>query len=221
MLVQDALSARKSVRAFLSRELDKGLVIKILEYARCAPSGTNIQPWEVVVVSGQTKRELDHQLLMAFKNKMHKEPDYDYYPHEFTSAMKKRRLACGLQMYSTLGIGRGEPEKRLEQWEQNYLAFGAPTVLYIFTSDKAAKGTFMDCGMFVQSILLMATQLGIGSCAQAALAEYPQIVRQVLNYPEHKILLCGIALGYEDKDALINSYRTPRDEVMNFTQFFE
>lgn len=220
MNVSEALLARKSVRAFLNKAIDSADVAKILNFARHAPSGTNTQPWHVAVVSGNTKLELDAELLSAFKNSAPKEMDYQYYPTEFSKSMKQRRLACGLQMYQTLGIQRGENDKRLAQWGLNYSAFGAPVVLFIFAPRSIEKGSFMDCGMFIQSIMLMAAELGLATCAQAALAEYPNIVRNKLNYPDDLMLLCGIALGYEDTTATINSYRTPREEVENFTQFF-
>lgn len=221
MNVSQALAERKSVRAFLDKSVPSADLEKILSFARCAPSGTNTQPWQVAVVSGKTKIELDNELLRAFRNNTPRDMDYKYYPDEFTLQMKHRRLACGLQMYKTLGIERGDTEKRLEQWALNYSAFGAPVVLYIFAPKFIEKGSFMDCGMFIQSIMLMATELGLSTCAQAALAEYPSIVRKKLSYSDELSLLCGIALGYEDKDALINSYKTPREQIDIFTKFFD
>lgn len=221
MDVSKALVERKSVRAFLTKPVANETIQQILHYARQAPSGTNTQPWQVAVVSGQTKKELDAELLAAFKDGVERSMDYKYYPSEFTLEMKHRRLACGLQMYKTLGIERGDGARRLEQWGLNYSAFGAPVELLIFAPNIIEKGSFMDCGMFIQSILLMATELGLGTCAQAALAEYATIVKRKLGYSDNLSLLCGIAIGYEDKDALINSYRTPREEVVNFTKFFD
>lgn len=220
MDVSKALVERKSVRAFLDKPVSNDTIQQILNYARQAPSGTNTQPWQVAVVAGQTKQELDHELLAAFNSGVERSMDYKYYPSEFTLAMKHRRLACGLQMYKTLGIERGDTSGRLAQWGLNYSAFGAPVELFIFAPSIIEKGSFMDCGMFIQSILLMATELGLATCAQAALAEYATLIKQKLGYDDSVSLLCGIALGYEDKSALINSYRTPREEVANFTKFF-
>lgn len=220
MNVSEALIERKSVRAFLPKLVNREDIEKILSFARHAPSGTNTQPWHVAVVTGDTKAELEGELLAAFQNGATKDMDYLYYPTEFSREMKQRRLACGLQMYQALGIQRGENEKRLAQWGLNYSAFGAPVMLFIFAPRCIEKGSFMDCGMFIQSILLMATELGFATCAQAALAEYPSIVRHKLGYSDDMLLLCGIALGYEDKSAPINSYRTPREEISKFTKFF-
>jgi len=220
MNVSQALIERKSVRAFLNQPVALEDVRKILEFARKTPSGTNTQPWTVAVVSGETKQKLDAALVQAFREGAPKKLDYNYYPSSLPLAMKHRRLACGLQMYQTLGITRQDQDKRLLQWEQNYSAFGAPVVLYFFINKLVDKGSFMDCGMFLQSVMLMATELGLASCAQAALAEYPDIVREHLGYSDDNLVLCGLALGYEDTTALINSYRTAREEVDVFAKFF-
>lgn len=222
MLVHEALAARQSVRKFLDKVPAYDDIAKILEYAKRSPSGTNTQPWQVAVVSGATKAVLDKRLVEAFRSGQEKNLDYNYYPAKLPREMQLRRVACGMQMYQTLGITRQDTDKRLLQWEQNYSAFGAPVVLFFFTNKMLEKGSYLDCGMFLQSVMLMATELGMATCAQAALAEYPEIVKEHLGYSkEDDILLCGMALGYEDKTALINSYRTEREELEVFTKFFD
>ncbi|MCE2706020.1 MAG: nitroreductase [Proteobacteria bacterium] len=221
MDVAQSLVARKSVRAFLDKPVSHELIVKILEYARYAPSGTNTQPWQVAVLSGNNKDTLDKKLSDAFMQQTSRNPDYNYYPTEFTEEFKRRRVECGLLLYKTIGIDKSDKDGRLAQWAKNYNAFGAPVELYIFADKCIEKGSFMDCGMFIQSIMLMATSLGLATCPQAALAEYPDIVREHLGYSDNSLLLCGIALGYEDTSAIINSYRTPREEVSSFTQFFD
>ncbi len=220
MNVSEALFQRKSVRAFLNKPVSEEDIRKILHYARQAPSGTNTQPWKVAVVSGEAKRKLDQMLLDAFKSGTAKNLDYNYYPLKFPPEFQRRRVACGMKMFQTLGITRQDTAKRMEQWALNYSAFGAPTVLFFFTHDTVEKGSFLDCGMFLQSVMLMAVELGLATCAQAALAEYPEIVRNFLGYGNENLLLCGMAIGYEDTAALVNSYRTDREEVDAFTQFY-
>jgi nitroreductase len=220
MNVSEALLARKSVRAFLDKPVAIEDIHKILHYARQAPSGTNTQPWKVAVTSGATKQTLDKKLLEAFKNGQSKDLDYNYYPLKFPPEFQRRRVACGMQMFQTLGITRQDTDKRIAQWALNYSAFEAPVALYFFTHNTVEKGSFMDCGMFIQSVMLMAVELGLATCAQAALAEYPHIVREHLGYSDENILLCGMALGYEDTTAAVNSYRTVREEVDAFTTFF-
>ncbi|MEN9945684.1 MAG: hypothetical protein RLZZ293_70, partial [Pseudomonadota bacterium] len=215
------LIQRKSVRKFLPKAVDSQLIRQILEYARFSPSGTNTQPWQVAVISGKAKAELEHLLTEAFRNGIEKKLDYTYYPSKLPRDMQLRRVKCGMQMYQAVGISRDDMDKRLQQWEQNYSAFGAPVMLLFFTNQQVEKGSYLDCGMFIQSVLLMANELGLASCAQAALAEYPQIVRDYLGYSQEHILLCGMAIGYEDPSANINNYRTTREEVDNFTRFFD
>lgn len=221
MNVSQALSERKSVRAFLDKPVSKEIITKILHYARQAPSGTNTQPWMVAVVTGETKKQLDQKLLGLFDRGVEKNVDYNYYPTHITPDFKRRRLECGMAMYQTLGITREDTKRRMEQWALNYSAFGAPVELYFFAERVIEEGSFMDCGMFIQSVMLMATSLGLATCPQAALAEYPHAVKEALGYSDDLILLCGMALGYEDTHALVNSYRTSREEVETFTKFFD
>ncbi len=222
MELTKALLERKSVRAFLNKPVKKDTILKILSYARHAPSGTNTQPWQVAVVTGKKKSELDMLLVKQFRDGVNRQMDYNYYPiDKIPEELQARRVACGLQMFEALDIKRSDTEKRTAQWEKNYIAFGAPVSLYFFANPKLEKGSFLDYGMFLQSIMLMATSLGLTTCPQAALAEQPHIVKSALGYPDEIVLVCGMALGYEDTTSVINSYRTPREEVSNFTKFFD
>jgi nitroreductase len=221
MNVIEALNQRKSTRAFLQRDVDKAVIEEILDAARHAPSGANTQPWQVAVVTGERKRKLEQRIEAAFSDGIAAKMDYFYYPTEWSDPYKSRRVACGLQLYSALHIEREEKQRRRDQWAANYRAFDAPVALFFFMDTGLQTGSFVDYGMFLQSLMLAAVDKGLASCPQAALAEYPLIVKQELGYPENSILICGMALGYENRDAAINHYRVPRVEVSAFTQFFE
>ena len=221
MNVIDALQQRKSTRAFLPQPVDKEKIITILQVARHAPSGTNAQPWQVAVVSGKKKTELAKAMENAFRENGQGSMDYHYYPLEWHEPFKKRRVTCGAQLYAALNIERHDKERRLEQWVANYRAFDAPVVLFFFLDPTMQKGSFLDFGMFIQSLMLAAVEEGLGTCAQASLGQYPELVKDFLGYGRETILLCGMALGYEDKDAPVNNYRTEREEVEIFTRFFE
>ena len=221
MNVREALKKRKSTRAFLDREVSKQQVVAILEAARHAPSGVNAQPWQVAVVSGDTKMRLQEKIETAFRNGEKPGMDFQYYPLKWVEPYKTRRFDCGLQLYEALGITRQEKERRLEQWIANYRSFDAPVALYFFMDPGLQTGSYMDYGMFMQSIMLAAVEEGLATCPQAALGEFPQIVKETLGFAEESILLSGMALGYEDTEALVNSYRTPRLPVEAFTRFFE
>lgn len=221
MNVEQALEQRKSIRAFLDKPVEPEKIQRILQAARWAPSGTNTQPWSVAVVSGSKKKELEDLMLEAFRQQGKGHPAYNYYPVKWIEPYRSRRIACGLQLYSTLQISREDKEKQQAQWMANYRAFDAPVVLYFFLDEVMEIGSFMDYGMFLQSIMLMAVEQGLATCPQAALADYPDIVRRVLGYEERYRLVCGMALGYADESAVINSYRTPREEAQSFTRYFD
>jgi len=221
MKVRNALQKRKSVRAFLDRGVSTETVERILDAARWAPSGTNTQPWQVAVVRGDTKRKLQERLENSFHAGVAKAMDYLYYPAEWSGVYRQRRKACGLQLYSTLQISREDKDKQIALWAANYRAFDAPVMLFFFMDKGLATGSFLDYGMFMQSLMLAAVEEGLATCAQAALGEYPAIVKAMLGYPDDCILIGGMALGYENAEATVNSYRTPREEAQTFTRFFE
>ena len=221
MRVSEALEKRKSTRAFLDKPVAREKIERILNAARHAPSGVNSQPWQVAVVTGKTKQALQEKIETAFRNGEEKRMDYHYYPQNWKEPYKERRKACGLQMYSTLNITREDKQRQLDQWAANYCAFDAPVMLLFFIDPMMDKGSFLDYGTFLQSIMLMALEEGLTTCPQAALGEYPQIVRQHLGYDDDLVVIGGMALGYEDTAALVNSYRTPREEIDSFTRFFD
>lgn len=221
MNVSEAINARKSVRAYLDTPVEHELILQILDVACNAPSGVNSQPWQVAIVTGDTKLNLQRQLEQSFRNGVKGRMDYGYYPDEWKSPYKERRKACGLAMYAALGIQRRDKQRQLDQWAANYRAFDAPVMLLFFMHKGMREGSFMDYGMFLQSVMLSAVELGLATCPQAALAQYPDIVKQVLGYPPESVLVCGMALGYEDIAAPVNRYRTERESARNFSRFFD
>lgn len=220
MNVADALKSRHSTRAFLDKPVRKEQITRILDAARYCPSGVNTQPWQVAVLTGDAKNNLCAKVGQAFKDGEKGGMDYSYYPGEWFEPYKSRRVACGLAMFKTLGITREDKDKRMAQWAANYEAFGAPALLFFFMDGGLQAGSYMDMGMFLQSVMLAAQAEGMATCPQAALAEYPELVKQELGYSSDITLLSGMALGYEDTEALVNSYRTEREEVEAFTKFF-
>jgi nitroreductase len=220
MLVSEALKQRHSTRAYLPKAVEQEKLERILGAARHAPSGVNSQPWQVAVVTGQTKLELQQKIESAFRSGEARRMQYHYYPQQWQEPYKQRRKTCGLQMYSTLGISREDKQRQADQWAANYRAFDAPVMLLFFMDPAMEQGSFIDYGAFLQSIMLVALEEGLATCPQASLGEYPDIVLETLGYPSGTIVVCGMALGYEDPAALVNSYRTPREEISGFTRFF-
>lgn len=215
-----AITSRHSVRAYLSRPVDEAIIRQILEAARYAPSGKNIQPWQVSVVMGKAKQQLGDAILAARCDGIEPHPDYQYYPAECPGVYKERSIACGMALYGALHINRKDKEARLTQWNKNYRFFDAPAGLIVSIDAQLEKGSWMDLGMFIQNIMIAAQGLGLATCPQASMAEYPDIIRQTLGLSKGQLIACGIALGYADNDAPVNQYRTEREPVEKFTQWF-
>ena len=221
MNVSEALEKRKSVRAYTHQAVELKLLEKILKSAGHAPSGVNTQPWKVVVLSGEKKQLLQDKLLEAFADRQEKKMDYQYYPSEWIEPYKARRKDCGLKMYSALEISREDKKRQIEQWAANYRAFDAPVMLIFYMDAELETGSYLDYGMFLQSIMLAATEQGLATCPQASLAEYPLIVKEFLNLATDCQLICGMAMGYEDVDAAVNRYRIARADINEFVTFLK
>ncbi len=221
MNILDAITSRRSVRAFLEQPVAKKTVREILETARWAPSGANTQPWEVQVVLGETRRRISDALAEARKANEPERPDYRYYPEEWFEPYSGRKTACGLSMYRALGITRKTPESRLEAWNRNYFFFGAPIVLLFSIHEKLAVGSWLDYGMFIQNVCLAARGYGLDTCVQASPADYPDLIRKILCIPPDRIIMGAVSMGIGDPAAPINNYRTSREPVDNFTTWHD
>ncbi len=221
MDILQALRGRQSIRAYRQTVVDKKTIHDILDAARWAPSGVNIQPWQVVVVQGKTKQTIGDRIIATRENGQKENPDYAYYPEKWIEPWRNRRLQCGLAMYEALGIGRKEAEKRKQAWYRNYHFFDAPVGLLFFLDKKLAAGSLLDMGLFLQNIMLAAHHYGLATCPQAALAEYPDVVRDILQLSTDRLLLGGMALGYADMDQPANQYRLPRCDVEEFTRWYD
>ena len=215
----DAMKGRFSARAFLEKPVPRETIHGLLDAARWAPSGTNTQPWEVAVVTGEARQAICERMVAAFTAGEESRIDYRYYPEHFTEPFRSRRFACGMALYEALQIERTDRERRKEQWIKNYRGFDAPVELFIFIDGAMEKGSWIDTGMFVQNVMLAARGFGLETCPQAAMAEYPDIVREVLGIPESQKLVCGIAVGFADMEDPVNQYRTEREEVDGFTRW--
>ncbi len=221
MKVSEAIKQRQSIRAYQQRAVEAEKITHILDVARHAPSGVNTQPWQVAVVTGATKQRLQQRLEAAFRNGEKSQMAYQYYPLSWEPPYKARRLACGLAFYGALEIKREDKQRQLDQQAANFRAFDAPVMLLFFMDPIMSTGSYLDYGMFLQSLMLAAEEEGLATCPQASLAEYPQIIKQELGYADETVVVCGMALGYAEEEAVVNSYRTGREAVESFTQFFD
>lgn len=221
MDVLDSMRGRKSTRAYLDKPVARATIESILDAARWAPSGVNCQPWQVAVVEGATKARVSEAMLAARRARQPENPDYAYYPSEWREPYQARRKATGIALYRALNIGKDDALARLKAWNNNYHFFGAPVGLLFFVDRALAQGAWVDMGMFIQNVMLAARGHGLDTCPQASLAEYPDIVRDILGVAATRALVCGMALGYADADAAVNSYRTAREPVSAFTQWHD
>ncbi len=218
--VEDAIAGRQSTRAFLTeKEVPRELILKVLEIAGRAPSGSNIQPWKVFVVTGEKKTALSEALLARHMSGDPGKREYNYYPVEWREPYIGRRRECGWGLYSTLGIQKGDKERMLRQHGRNYEFFGAPVGLF-FTLDRDMElGSWLDTGMFIQSVMLAARGEGLETCPQAAFCNYHDTVGEHVGIPADQQLVCGMALGFPDNDAVVNTFRTTRIDPETFTTF--
>jgi nitroreductase len=219
--VLEAMHNRQSTRAFLGQPVARATIEAILEAARWAPSGVNTQPWQVAVVTGVTKQRLSEALLAARVRGEPERPDYDYYPRQWDEPYKSRRRASGLALYQALQIQKDDSDARLKAWNNNYRFFGAPAGMLFFVDRALSQGSWVDMGMFIQNVMLAARGFGLATCPQASLAEYPDIVRGMLDVPDSRALICGLALGYADTTAPVNRYRTAREPVSAFAMWHD
>jgi nitroreductase len=220
--VDEALETRRSVRGFQSRPVSRATLEHILRVACRAPSGTNMQPWRVFAVAGETKAAITRDALALHDGGSElREPEYPYYPEEFPPEYKARRREVGWAMYGLIGIGRGDHEKMHRQHAENFRFFGAPVGLFFFVDRALEIGSWLDHGMFVQSVMIAARAQGLHTCPQAAWPPFHKAVRRHLPVGDDEVLVCGMAIGWEDEDAPINGLRTKRRPVEEFATFVD
>lgn len=216
-----AIRSRQSVRAFRNEPVPRELVERILNIAARAPSGTNMQPWRVHVLTGAARKALCDAVLAARHGEEKHEPEFDYYPRQWREPYLSRRRKVGWDLYGLLGIGKGETERMRRQHDRNFTFFDAPVGM-IFTVDRDLPvGSWLDCGMFLQNIMVAARGFGLDTCPQAAWAAYHRIIVEVLRIPPEQMVVCGMALGHADTAAVENGLRTVREPLQAFAAFHD
>jgi len=226
--VDAAITSRMSVRAFTGQSVEKPVLAHLLEVASRAPSGTNTQPWKVYVLQGASRDSLISQVCAAH-DAVRADPtlganyieEYDYYPHKWVSPYIDRRRENGWGLYGLLGIGKGDKDQMHAQHQRNYRFFDAPVGL-MFTMDRVlGRGSLVDYGMFLQSIMVAARGHGLSTCPQAAWNGFAKIILPHIGAGPDEMLVCGMALGYADEAAPVNRFHTPRVPVQDFTTWLE
>jgi len=218
--VEEALLSRRSIRAFRSDPVSRETIERILSLASRAPSGTNVQPWKVYAAAGEVRDRIAAEMHAEFMQhgEEHWKRQYEYYPTKWRDPYLARRRKLGWDYYGLLGIGKGERDKTKVQHGRNYVFFDAPAALIFTIDDDFEKGSWLDYGMFVQSVMLAARGLGLDTCPQAAIASAHTVLRRHLPIPDSEIVICGMSLGYA-KDDGVNRLVTEREPVANFAKF--
>jgi nitroreductase len=218
--VDDAITSRRSVRAFLPTPVPRALIEHILAVASRAPSGTNMQPWCVHVVAGAAKEKLSRAILDAVEagREAHKRP-WNSSPDELFEPYLSRKRAVGWGLDGLRGIGTGDRVQMTAQRAQNFLFFGAPVGMFFTIDDRLEIGSWLDYGMFLQNIMLSARGHGLHTCPPAAFADYPRILRAHLGTPDGHTVICGLSIGYEATGAAANRLRTDRARLSAFARF--
>ena len=217
--VDQAIAGRRSVRRFKSDPVAGEVLRAILDVARHAPSGTNMQPWHVAVVAGEPKRALSAAIHKVFNSGKVPPMEYEYYPAPFFEPYLARRRKVGWALYGALGIVKGDSAKMHAQAGRNYDFFDAPVGM-IFSIDRGLKiGSWLDYGTFLQNIAIAARGRGLDTCMQAAFCFYHDTIREHLGVPQSHIVVCGMSLGYAVADAPENIFPIERASVDGFTTF--
>lgn len=220
MNVSEALNTRLTVRAFLDKPVEARLIREILETAKRAPSGGNLQPWHVWVVAGDELARFK----ALIREKMSANPrgegtEYHIYPPELKEPYKSRRFKVGEDMYATIGVSRDDKMGRLMQFARNFEFFGAPCALFFAIDRQMQQGQWADLGMFMQSIMLLAREHGLHTAPQEAWAIWYKTVGEFLSIPPDLMLFCGMGIGYGDPQAPINTLRSERAPLDAFVTF--
>jgi nitroreductase len=225
--VDAAITSRRSVRAFLPTPVPRQTIEDILAVASRAPSGVNTQPWKVTVLTGAAKEVLSQKILAAHDaNAVAGSTgadvgEYDYYPTEWAPPYIDRRRKVGWDLYSLLGIAKGDKARMHAQHGRNYRFFDAPVGL-VFTIDRVLRqGSWLDYGMFLQNVMTAARGRGLDTCPQAAFIGFYKVIAEHLALPKSEMVVCGMSLGHADESAPENKLITEREPVPAFTRFVE
>lgn len=218
--VFEAARTRRSIRAYKREPVPIETVREIVALGRHAPSGSNTQPWRVHVLTGEALQRVTSALEHAFlSGEPTNKRDYKYYTDPIEEPYLARRRQCGWGLYGTLGIGRGEREKSKAFVARNYEFFGAPVGLVFYIDRNLERGSWLDYGMFLQTIMLAARARGLHTCPEASIANYPNLLRRELGISDDYMIVCGMAMGYADPHDIVNTFQPPHIELDDYAVF--
>lgn len=212
------------MHCFSNKTVSHELISQIIDTAKNCATGGNMQPWQVAIVSGKTKQKLSQRLIAIARQRIEPNPDYDYYPTEHFLPFSLRRHHAGSALYHASGI---QFDDKYIDWEgvielviQNYSFFGADIGLIFYLDKRLTEGANIDLGIFMQNIMLLAEYFGLGTCPQAAMANYPDVIREELGIGEGMKIVCGMGIGYKDADAGVNRANIKKEGYKSFATWY-
>jgi nitroreductase len=222
MKVSEAIASRRSVRGFLDTPVDPAVIRRVVEAAARAPSGGNLQPWHIDVVSGAKLDELKAIMRARLAEAPGGEPtEYDIYPKVLPSPYKDYRFAVGEELYRALGIPREDKMQRMMWFARNFQFFGAPVALFCSVAKTMGPPQWSDLGMYLQSLMLLLREEGLDSCPQECWAIYPETIRNFIGIPEDRMLFTGMAIGFADPADKANAARATRAPLDEWASFHD
>lgn len=218
MNVSEAVDKRSSIRAFLDTPVSNELIAELLTKAARAPSGGNVQPWRIYVLNGKKMADFKREVA---ESKVQEAPAYDIYPPSLKEPYRSYRFKVGEDMYALLNIPREDKPARLMRLMENFKFFGAPAGIFCYVDKQMGPPQWSDLGMFLQTLMLLAQEIGLSTCAQEAWAARPGVVSNYVGAPDELMIFCGIAIGHADPDVPVNTLRSDRESIENFATFVE
>lgn len=222
MDVSTAIARRRSVRRYLARQVDPALLREVLDKARAAPSGGNLQPWQAVVLTGNALARLKAEMQAALATPAgSEEPEYQIYPAGLPEPWRGRRSANGEALYGSLGVAREDRAGRLAQLARNFTFFDAPVGLFLHLPRLMGPPQWADLGLWLQTVMLLLVEAGLGSCPQEAWSAFPRTVKRAAGIPDDHLLFCGLAIGWPDEAEPVNTFPNPRASVEESIRFLD
>lgn len=216
MNVSQAIKSRVSVRSFLETPVKNATIKDLLIKASRSPSGGNLQPWKIFVLNGKSMKDF-----LKFQENWDKpeNPAYEIYPPNLKEPYRSSRYELGEQMYSLLGIPREDKEARILQVMKNFNFFGAPAAIFCYVDRQMGPPQWSDLGMFLQTFMLLAQEAGLDTCAQEAWSIKHESVSKFVKSEDSDMLFCGMAIGFKDDTAKVNSLKSERRPLAEWAKF--
>ncbi len=221
MTVTEAVMSRRSVRAFLDTPVPLPLIEEILTKASRAASGGNVQPWQLYVVSGDALHGFKARMAARLAESVEGDlpVEYHVYPQPLKAPYRDYRFKNAEDYYGLVGIPREDKAARARFFANNYSFFGAPLALFCFIDRHMGPPQWSDLGMYLATVMLLLREAGLDSCAQECWARYHRMVREFLKPPDEWMLFSGMAIGYEDREAMVNRMAADRAPLQDFCRF--